>query len=130
WNERHASPCHFRCSHLRTLFLPIAKMIYQLLRPSARTPENAAALLIVLTFLVLLAGMTVAYLYRTGSDRQVAHMSFNDAKSDQLARTALDIVVSDFKQEIATDGIPPTTSNIGPQRSPSPAAGSTPAIAN
>jgi hypothetical protein len=105
-------------------------VIYRLLQPSARTPENAAALLIVLAFLVLLAGMTVAYLSRTASDRQVAHMSFNDAKSDQLARAALDIVVADFKQEIATAGIPPTSSNIGPQRSPRPAPGSMPAIPN
>ena len=82
-------------------------MIYQLLRPSARNRENAVALLIVLAFLVLLAGMTVAYLARTGTDRQVAHTSFNDAKSDQLARSALDIVVSDFKEEIAIAGIPP-----------------------
>ena len=37
-------------------------MIYRLLRPSARNRENAVALLIVLAFLVLLAGMTVAYI--------------------------------------------------------------------
>ena len=66
-------------------------MIYLLLRPSARTRENAVALLIVLAFLVLLAGLTVAYLSRTGTDRQIAQSSFNDAKSDQLARSALDM---------------------------------------
>ena len=105
-------------------------MIYRFLRPSARTPENAVALLIVLAFLVLLTAMTVAYLSRTGTDRQVAHTSFNDARSDQLARSALDIAVADFKQEIATAGIPPTNTNIGPQRSPRPASGSTPIIPN
>jgi len=105
-------------------------MIYRLLRPSARNRENAVALLIVLAFLVLLAGMAVAYLSRTGTDRQVAHTSFNDAKSDQLARSALDIVVADFKQEIATAGIPPVNTNIGPQRSPKPAPGLTPIIPN
>lgn len=105
-------------------------MIYRLLRQSARTRENAVALLIVLAFLVLLAGMTVAYLSRTGTDRQIAHTSFNDAKSDQLARSALDIVVADFKQEIATAGMPPANTNIGPQRSPKPVAGSTPIIPN
>lgn len=105
-------------------------MIYRFLRPSARTPENAVALLIVLAFLVLLAGLCMAYLSRTGNDRQVAHIGFNDAKSDQLARSALDIVVADFKQEIATAGTPPTNANIGPQRSPKPSAGSMPAIPN
>jgi len=105
-------------------------MIYRLLRPSTRTRENAVALLIVLAFLLLLAGITVAYLSRTGTDRQVAHTSFNDAKSDQLARSALDIVVADFKQEMATAGMPPVNANIGPQRSPKPASGSTPIIPN
>jgi hypothetical protein len=105
-------------------------MIDRLLRPTAGTRENAVALLIVLAFLVLLTAITVAYLSRSGTDRQVAHTSFNDAKSDQLARSALDIIVADFKQEIASGGIPPTNSNIGPQRSPKPASGSTPAIPN
>ena len=105
-------------------------MLYSLLHPSARTRENAVALLIVLAFLVLLAGMIVAYLSRTAIDRQIAHGSFNDAKSDQLARSALDLIVADFKQEIATGGTPPTNANITPQRSPRPASGSTPAIPN
>jgi len=105
-------------------------MIYLLLRPSARTTENAVALLIVLAFLVLLAGLTVAYLSRIATDRQVAHGSFNDAKSDQLARSALDIIVADFKQEISSGGTAPTNANIVPQRSPKPASGSTPAIPN
>ena len=87
-------------------------MIYLLLRPSVRTRENAIALLIVLAFLVLLAGLTVAYLSRTTTDRQVAHGSFNDAKSDQLARSALDIIVGDLKQEIANGSTSSTVNNI------------------
>ncbi len=105
-------------------------MLYPLLRPSARTRENAVALLIVLAFLILLAGMTVAYLSRTATDRQIAHGSFNDAKSDQLARSALELIVADFKQEIANAANPPTNTNVVPQRSPRPASGSTPAIPN
>ena len=105
-------------------------MTYRLSRPCVRSKENAVALLIVLAFLVLLAGMSVAYLSRTASDRHIAHTSFNNAKSDQLARSALDIVVADFKQEVAVAGMPPTNANIGPQRSPKPAAGSMPAIPN
>src|SRR5438270_10301512 len=126
----YSSPFRLGDQNLRALFLSFTQMIYLLLRPSARTRENAVALLIVLAFVVLLAGLTVAYLSRTGTDRQIAHTSFNDAKSDQLARSALDIVVADFKQEISTAGTAPTNSNIGPQRSPKPASGSTPAIPN
>lgn len=114
-------------------------MIYFLVPPSARTRQNAAALLIVLAFLVLLAGITVAYLSRTSSDRQTAHSSFNDAKADQLARSALDIIVGDFKQEIAAGSTtsagyypytPTTNANVVPQHSPRPAAGATPGIPN
>src|SRR5438477_4887366 len=96
----YSSPFRLGDQNLRALFLSPAKMIYLLLRPSARTRENAVALLIVLAFLVLLAGITVAYLTRTATDRQVAHGSFNDAKSNQLARSALDVIVGDLKQEV------------------------------
>ena len=105
-------------------------MTYRLLRPAARTPEHAVALLIVLAFLVLLTGLVVTYLSRTGTERQAAHTSFNNSKSDQLARSALDIIVADFRQEIATAGTPPVNANIGPQRTPKPDSGSTPAIPN
>jgi hypothetical protein len=87
-------------------------MIYSLLRPEARTKENAVALIIVLAFVVLLAGMTVAYLSRTATDRQVAHGSFNDAKSDQLARSALDVIVGDLKQEIVNGSTATTINNV------------------
>src|SRR5437868_3494614 len=87
-------------------------MIYSLLRASSRTRENAAALLIVLAFLVLLTGITVAYLSRTSTDRQVAHGSFNDAKADQLARSALDVVVGDLKQEIANGSTSSSVNNV------------------
>src|SRR5258708_36930318 len=102
WNNRYPASLGLSCSKLRALFLSFAQMIYLLLRPSARTRENAVALFIVLAFLVLLTGLTVAYLSRTGTDRHIAHRSFSDAKSDQLARGALDFVVADLKHEIAT----------------------------
>ena len=104
-------------------------MIYSLLKSSARSRESAVALVIVLAFIVLLAGVTVAYLSRTTTDRQIAHGAFNDAKAEQLARSALDLIVGDFKQEIA-DGVPIDNSNIMPQRSPKVLPGTTPAIAN
>src|SRR5205085_11571616 len=111
-NNRHPTPVSLGCSNLRALFSSIAKMIYLLLRPSARTRENAVALLIVLAFLVLLAGITVSYLARTATDRQVAHGSFNDAKSDQLARSALDVIVGDLKQEIVNGSTSSTVQNV------------------
>src|SRR6266404_7034262 len=61
---------------------------------------KGAALMIVLAFVVLLAGVALAYFSRTTTDRQLAQSSYNDTSADLLARTALDIVVNDFKQEI------------------------------
>src|SRR5438477_9621801 len=62
--------------------------------------ENAAALIIVLAFVVLLTGLGVAYLSRTTSDRQVAHSSFNQSSVDQLAQSAMDNIIGDLRQEI------------------------------
>jgi hypothetical protein len=55
--------------------------------------------------------MVVAYLARTSTDRQLAHDSFNETKADQLARSALDIVVADLKQEIVDGSIATTVNN-------------------
>src|ERR1043166_5863295 len=71
--------------------------------------ERAAALLIVLAFVVLLTGLSVAYLSRATSDRQVAHSSFNQSSVDQLAQSAMDTIIGDFRQEIV-DGS--TVSNV------------------
>jgi hypothetical protein len=61
---------------------------------------KGAALMIVLAFVVLLTGVVLAYFSRTTTDRQLAQSSHNDTSADLLARSALDIVVSDFKQDI------------------------------
>src|SRR5438477_10607366 len=62
--------------------------------------SKGAALMIVLALVVLLTGLSLAYFSRTTTDRQLAQSSYNDTSADLLARTALDIVVNDFKQEI------------------------------
>ena len=62
--------------------------------------SKAAALIIVLAMVVLLAGLCLAYFSRTTTERALAQSSYNDTSADLLARSALDIVVSDFKQEI------------------------------
>jgi hypothetical protein len=77
--------------------------------------SKGAALMIVLAFVVLLTGLSLAYFSRTGTDRQLAQSSFNDTTADLLARSALDIVVSDFKQEIVNNPTV-TTANIQPTR--------------
>jgi hypothetical protein len=87
--------------------------------------NKGAALIIVLAFVVLLSGLVVAYLMRAGTDRQLAQLGFQDTKSDLLARSALNIIVADFKQEIA-DAAVVTASNIQPQRWGTPPAGGTP----
>jgi hypothetical protein len=85
--------------------------------------ERAAALIIVLAFVAILAGLSVAYLSVTTTDRQLAHSSFHDTAADLLARSALDIVIGDLKQEMvngsnviqvsgSTVYIPQTLNNI------------------
>jgi hypothetical protein len=69
--------------------------------------ERGAALIIVLAFVVLFAGLGVAYVSRTTSDRQVAHSSFNQSNVDQLAQSAMDSVIGDLRQEITNGSASP-----------------------
>jgi Tfp pilus assembly protein PilX len=73
--------------------------------------EQAAALIIVLAFVVLLTGLVVAYLSRATSDRQVAQSSFHQTNVDQLAQSAIDNIIGDLRQEI-TDASTATTVNV------------------
>jgi hypothetical protein len=110
------------------------------LRRATSLRERAAALIIVLAFVVLFTLLVVAYLSRTTGDRQVAHGSFNQSKADQLATSAMNNIIGDLRQEIVngsaspapTFGPSPTASpfylysptpapNIIPQRSGNPA---------
>src|SRR5436305_13748002 len=98
------------------------------LRPClSRGSKGAAALVIVLGFVVLLCLLVVAYFGRTATDRQLAGASFNQMEADTLARGALDIIVADFKQEIASGSTssivagvtrytPTLPANVVPQR--------------
>src|SRR5712671_4731753 len=81
--------------------------------------SKGAALIIVLAFVVLVTALALAHFSRTTTDRQLAQSSYNDTSADLLARTALDIAVNDFKQEIvnANNAGPVTQFNIQPQRS-------------
>jgi hypothetical protein len=62
--------------------------------------ERGAALIIVLALVVLLTGVSIAYLSRATSDRQVAHSSFNQSNVDQLAQSGMDNIIGDLRQEI------------------------------
>jgi Tfp pilus assembly protein PilX len=73
----------------------------------SRDPESkGAALMIVLAFVVFLTGLALTYFYRTTTDKQVLQSSDNDTTADLLARSGLDTVVNDFKQEIINNEIP------------------------
>jgi hypothetical protein len=76
---------------------------------SRQHSSKGAALMIVLALVVLLTGIALAYFSRTTTDRQLAQLTSNDTTADLLARSALDIVVNDFKQEIASNQIPSAT---------------------
>src|SRR5262249_23718713 len=67
---------------------------------SRDSASKGAALMIVLALVVLLTGLSLTYFSRTTTDRQLAQSSYNDTSADLLARSALDMVVGDFKQEI------------------------------
>src|SRR5438094_2539434 len=82
----------------------------------SRPSNKAAALIIVLAFVVLVTGLALAYFTRTTTDRQLAQSSYTDTSADLLARSALDIVVGDFKQEIISDPRVATRNDIQPQR--------------
>src|SRR6266498_5337902 len=81
--------------------------------------SKGAALMIALAIVVLLSGLALAYFSRTTSDRELAETSYNATSADLLARSALDIVVSDFKQEIINNPTV-TRSNIQPSPYPIP----------
>jgi Tfp pilus assembly protein PilX len=84
-----------------------------------RLQSDGAALILVLAFIVLLTGIVMAYFSRSTTDRQLAKSSFDDTAADLLARSALDIVVSEFKQELVTNQ-PVTAANIQPTAYPIP----------
>jgi hypothetical protein len=55
---------------------------------------------------VLLTGVSIAFLSRTTGDRQVAQSSFHQTKVDVLAQSAMDLVIGDLQQEIANGSTP------------------------
>src|ERR1700732_1095441 len=81
--------------------------------------RNGAALIIVLAFVVLLTMLPLAYFSLTETDRQVEQSSFRQTNADQLALSAIDVVVADLKQEIVNGSANPAPT-FGPSTSPGP----------
>ena len=77
--------------------------------------EGGAALVIVLSFVVLLTGVVVVFLTRVSADRVLANGSSRQWEADQYARSALNVITGDLKQEIAT-ALPVTEANVEPRR--------------
>jgi hypothetical protein len=118
-NYKLAPTGALRNSILRTISLSLPACSPNTMKTfihSHDTAPKGAALMIVLAFVVLLAGVSLAYFSRTTTDRQLAQSSYTDTAADLLARTALDIVVNDFKQEILNDPAIATAANIQPTR--------------
>ncbi len=91
------------------------KPIHKTVSCGTTSSKRATALIIVLAFVVLLTGVALTYFSRTAGERQLAHSSYNDTLADLLARSALDIALSDLKGEIANNSIVAGT-NIQPAR--------------
>jgi len=78
------------------------------LRKAISSRERGAALIIVLAFVVLLTGLTLAYFTRTTGDRQVAHSSYNQSNADRLAASGMDLIIGGLRQEITGPNPTPT----------------------
>jgi hypothetical protein len=72
--------------------------------------ESGMALVIVLTFVVLLVGLIVAFFSRAMVNQKSSNYSFHQSRVDELARGALDLIKSDLKQEIVEGS---TASKVG-----------------
>jgi hypothetical protein len=111
-------------------------MIFGSFIPPKRNRDHGVALVIVMAFVLLLTVLVVAYFSRVTSDRQFAAGYFGDAAADLLARSAMNVVVGDFKQEIingstaiptgsspVTYYLPSVNANVIPQRNVPASAG-------
>ncbi len=76
--------------------------LVSLARPFPRGGNHrAVALVIVLAFVVLLAGLAVAFFSSSMLYRQISNSSASETKVDLFAQGAVDTIVGDLKQEIA-----------------------------
>ena len=67
-------------------------------------PKNSrfgAALIITLSFLVLITALTLAFFVRTQAQRKVSFSSVSQSKANELALSSADILISELRQEMA-----------------------------
>ncbi|XHR27170.1 MAG: hypothetical protein ACFUZC_14585 [Chthoniobacteraceae bacterium] len=83
--------------------------------------SQGVALVLVLCFVVLIAGMIVAFFSRTTTGRLVSNTSANGTKAEFLADTASGIIIGDIKEEILTNS---TTNGSGTNAIYIPVSGS------
>ena len=76
------------------------------------TSQKGMALVITLGALVLVTVLVLAFFSRAQLNRQIAFSSTNLAKTDMLARSALDLVVGDLRDEIITNSIATNISGV------------------
>ena len=71
------------------------------LRARRAGSRQSSALVITLAIVAILTVLLLAFLSRAGMERQIAGASASESKADLIAKAGLDIVVTDFRQEIA-----------------------------
>ena len=69
-------------------------------------------MIIVLVMVVLLTVLMLAYLLNSAADRRLSNSSLNQTITDQLARSASDIIIGDLKQEIASSAASTSTTIV------------------
>ncbi len=62
--------------------------------------NRGVAIVIVLSFVVLLTGLVVAFFTRTATQRQVSNAALNQNSVDLLAQNALSVITGDLREEI------------------------------
>lgn len=93
--------------------------------------ERGIAIVTVLAFVVLLTVAIVAFFARATAGSQLSSSSFHQANVDELARSALQIITGDLKQEIVNGStvriigeqktyVPSNSTNMAPVRNPAP----------
>ena len=71
--------------------------------------EKGIAIVLVLACIVILTGLVFAFFSRAITERQVASSSVDQTSADLLARSAMDTIIGDLKQEIVDGSLPSPT---------------------
>jgi hypothetical protein len=77
---------------------------------TARTPERGVALVLVLAMILLLTIIVLAFFSKTQLERKLSDSSAQAMRTDALARSALDTIIGDLRQEIVASSIATNTS--------------------